>query len=320
MKKISDRRGVTLIELLVSLSLLGMLLALAYLVFGHLWGTYNRTEQKWLLERNVNQMTGTVQNILDLSYGMELTDTVPGGSALDSSASLLYYDAVSGNVCFQDKADDSGTRPALVQLNEDNVSLVLSFKKAEKTDSSKYNNALDVTVTGTSGDMSYAQTVTIYLRNLHGNISTANDDAAYTVAHFASTADGATLNLKRDTVPGGCFIATAAYGEYDEPGVMLLRRFRDQVLLQSAPGQWFVETYYQLSPPVANIIAVHPALRLITRILLLPVQGVAVALLHPLFSLVIATAYIALWKLAKRRFNQKRFRNNTWSQKSRKFI
>ena len=50
----------------------------------------------------------------------------------------------------------------------------------------------------------------------------------------------------------GCYIATAVYGSYDAPEVMVLRRFRDERLKRSAAGRWFIRTYYKLSPPVAN--------------------------------------------------------------------
>jgi hypothetical protein len=44
---------------------------------------------------------------------------------------------------------------------------------------------------------------------------------------------------------GGCFIATAAFGSYMEPKVKLLRDFRDEYLLDSTPGKWFVKQYYR---------------------------------------------------------------------------
>ena len=47
---------------------------------------------------------------------------------------------------------------------------------------------------------------------------------------------------------GGCYIATMAYGDYDHPQVMELRKYRDQVLLKNYFGKLFVKIYYSVSP------------------------------------------------------------------------
>lgn len=69
---------------------------------------------------------------------------------------------------------------------------------------------------------------------------------------------------------GGCFIATAAYGSYLDPHVMVLRHFRDNVLLQSELGTEFVKYYYKHSPPIADFIAQHDTLRILMRFALTP--------------------------------------------------
>jgi hypothetical protein len=69
---------------------------------------------------------------------------------------------------------------------------------------------------------------------------------------------------------GNCFIATAAFGSPLEAHVRILQQFRDQYLLPNAPGRAFVRAYYRYSPPLAAIIAAHPALRAIVRVLLIP--------------------------------------------------
>lgn len=50
----------------------------------------------------------------------------------------------------------------------------------------------------------------------------------------------------------GCYIATAVYGSYDSPQVLTLRKFRDEVLKETALGRWFIRIYYRLSPPIAE--------------------------------------------------------------------
>ena len=54
---------------------------------------------------------------------------------------------------------------------------------------------------------------------------------------------------------GGCFVATACYGNYDAPEVLVLRKFRDEKLLKSFSGKVFVKIYYSISPSLAALIS-----------------------------------------------------------------
>lgn len=70
-------------------------------------------------------------------------------------------------------------------------------------------------------------------------------------------------------VTGYCFIATAAYGTEAGSQLNTLREFRDKVLLKSAMGSRFVDAYYRLSPPVADLISRSDFLRAAVRVLLI---------------------------------------------------
>jgi hypothetical protein len=74
---------------------------------------------------------------------------------------------------------------------------------------------------------------------------------------------------------GGCFIATAAYGNYDDPGVQLLRDFRDRYLLKNRFGRFFVDTYYRYSPGLAGLVAKHKPIGVLARCNLMPLIGVS---------------------------------------------
>lgn len=74
-----------------------------------------------------------------------------------------------------------------------------------------------------------------------------------TLSNLKSTLDSAMRQRSRaysssSSSSSGCYIATMVYGDYDEPQVMVLREFRDNVLHNSALGRLFIRFYYRYSP------------------------------------------------------------------------
>ena len=85
---------------------------------------------------------------------------------------------------------------------------------------------------------------------------------------------------------GGCFIATAAYGTPMATEINALRDVRDSYLLNNPLGAAFVDTYYRVSPPVADYIAEHAFLRTAVRVVLAPVVFLAkIIMLAPMWTL-----------------------------------
>lgn len=73
-----------------------------------------------------------------------------------------------------------------------------------------------------------------------------------------------TKDPRNKTTTGGCFIATAAMGSPLVQEVLILSRFRDEILINNFFGKWFVKSYYFLSPCVAALIIKNIKLQKIT--------------------------------------------------------
>jgi len=137
-------------------------------------------------------------------------------------------------------------------------------------DQTEYEEGTQVTLTAVeslgykfdywSGDISSSENPVIITMNGNKNI----------IANFKSVSSGG-----GGGGGGGCFIATAAFGSYQEKHVWILRQFRDKYLLTNPLGKMFVKWYYRHSPKYANIIAQSESLRSIARISLLPLYGFA---------------------------------------------
>jgi hypothetical protein len=69
-------------------------------------------------------------------------------------------------------------------------------------------------------------------------------------------------------VKGSCFVATACFGDYEHPTVIILREFRDSVLVTRPFGRLCVGIYYRIGPGLAAILECVPVLKTPVRKLL----------------------------------------------------
>lgn len=63
----------------------------------------------------------------------------------------------------------------------------------------------------------------------------------------------------------GCYIATACYGDFNAPQVLVFRQLRDNFLIKSSSGLKIVKLYYQYSPYWAEKLKIHSLLNKIVK-------------------------------------------------------
>lgn len=70
----------------------------------------------------------------------------------------------------------------------------------------------------------------------------------------SSSSTSRTTSSSSSGSSGGCYIATMAYGSYEHPQVLQLRKFRDETLSSSAFGRRFISAYYKVSPKLVELL------------------------------------------------------------------
>ncbi|MCC7442665.1 MAG: hypothetical protein IT285_13605, partial [Bdellovibrionales bacterium] len=191
-----------------------------------------------------------------------------------------------------DEADDGGADPAAI--------LVIGEEGAPDSSSTGYSE---------NPIFSRAQLNVSEAKVKSFTNSTATDDHPYTlcfsgvdgaglVADFGGCActltDVRTASILGFLKESSCFIATASFRSGTAAPVLLLRKFRDQVLEKNVLGKWLVRTYYRWSPPAAEWLMGHPEFRGPVLRALLFVQAVAWIALHGTLAWVLFCLAIVL--------------------------
>ncbi len=144
-----------------------------------------------------------------------------------------------------------------------------------------------------------------------GDVSTIGDVNAATTTITMSGDYSITANFAPSPGPpgpGGCFIATAAYGTPMAEEIQILREFRDEYLLTNPVGKGLVDFYYRVSPPMAEFITEHPSLRPVVRAGLVPALAMSIVAVNTspaekaviIGLVVLVSVALAVWATRRR--------------------
>jgi len=101
------------------------------------------------------------------------------------------------------------------------------------------------------------------------------------VTTTATTITTTTTTTITSPTTTGCLIVSAAYGSNLAPMVKFIQNFRDNVVAKTFIGSAFVDIfnkfYYSWSPTIAKIISTDSLIRDLTRIMIYPLIGAAMA-------------------------------------------
>jgi len=96
---------------------------------------------------------------------------------------------------------------------------------------------------------------------------------------------------------GPCFIATVAFGSPLAREVQILRVFRDRILASCRIGLLFIRWYYRHGPAAARYLMGRPLLKLLVRLCLYPVVGMAGLILTGWWpALLLELPLLIVWK------------------------
>jgi hypothetical protein len=125
---------------------------------------------------------------------------------------------------------------------------------------------------------------------LSGGRSKAYNNALAMIVETGITSTASSASVSSSSDGGACFIAAAAYGSYDHPDVILLRKVRDRYLEKFELGRRFISAYYHYSPPLASLIKGLEILRYASRAALFPIVTFARLLIGFGFMFIAAVA------------------------------
>lgn len=271
-----NRKGFTLIELVLAVAFLVIALTLGFSLYNFTNSSFLMAETYTNIQREMRMAASYVSSELRLVYDVELANVSDKNDYYDENFHCLYLNNGSIIHRYKEQETNNFINKTVLDGRLDNVHYNIVFSKATNEEGNQKGNIIAFLLT--VDEIDYQIDSSIIAQNLIEGQEIEDPDnlnnAQYIYYRKLRAVDEEEAD---DSSPGKrrCFIATAAYGSYQAPAVMILRDFRDHYLLTNSIGRRFVDFYYTFSPPIAEIIGKNEILRVFTRIMLSPLVAIA---------------------------------------------
>lgn len=300
---LNPTKGITLIELIISLMILLIVLAMGYQTLDFAHQSFEKGEKQWIAQKEVQKITDWLDTHLKNSYQLLIYDnngSYTESTTFDSDDEYIYIYQADSRIFFRNSKATKSELLADIPIN-------IEFK-AENANSSTPKKALDYSVyikkdDGVTDEFKLDSTIHFAnmlrsqgVNRIYGTVQSGTTSTGNMIKFQNDTEDLASITISTNSF---CFIATAAYGTPDDAPVMILRQFRDKFLLTNPIGSKFVEFYYKHSPPIAKYIENKPIMKFIICLLLSPIVMIALILLVP--QVLICLGYVCFPILLFRR-------------------
>lgn len=211
-------------------------------------GSEERKKQR-LIEEDVKFIYSKLERFQDLE------DSIQNSKALIESCKpkLFNIKSVIGN------SDDFYLKLSSVIVHNAQEMLVTVVNNQQEyayiTDFSNVKSTIDsaLSVSNIIGHLDMVPELRSRYNQNHNTLKSISSKLNGVVSSYASRSH-TTYTSSKQSNGGGCYIATMAYGSYEHPQVLVLRKFRDDILLQSPIGKLMVRGYYFVSPKMVRIL------------------------------------------------------------------
>jgi len=265
---LKNQKGFTVIELILAITLFLIVLGLGYQLLFYTQTSFARSEHQWQRQAQVIALSEYIADVVDKAIYVEITSD---STKIQDDDAAIYKEENGEDIYFKN---------GLIETKIIGSNLDILFSKTTDVNGDFYADLMQISII--ASDISYSLDTKVKIENMLDGRRIEGDSSGDILIFRTEETVGA-VPITIDS----CYIATAANGSKMKPSVRLLRRFRDQFLLKTNLGNVFVDFYYKTSPPIAHTIAQNETLKLITRIILLPLVGAAVVILDPILIICI---------------------------------
>ena len=255
MKRIREERGFTLIELMVTLALVGLVIAGGFSLYFFADRSYVTGTISADIQADVQIAMKRITEELRLAHHLEFVDQIPERNALEKDDHYLFTQ--DGVVVLRTQLSDQ----VLTGVNLELADYVLEFDRSRNQTGDPLEDALWIRLSSQNPRVQYSlqsdiQVLNLRLSGIEGN---GPADAVYFTKNLSEVEREEARIVRRR-----CFLGRVVF-DPDAAELLVLRTFRDKELSSNRVGRMVIDFYYAISPTIANFLDAQPLARITTR-------------------------------------------------------